>query len=118
MPTSEDYKSWVKMITGLYVLSILERGPAHGNKIAEEMKSRTGGTITPNPNALYPLLRRMEEKNYIVGNWDNPDTRNKRVYTITELGLACIPALREKVTQRLKAALKKLEILRKDLLHN
>jgi PadR family transcriptional regulator, regulatory protein PadR len=118
MAATEDYKTWVKMITGLYILDILERSPAHGNKIAEEIKSRTAGTLTSNPNALYPLLRVMEERNYIVGTWDNPDTRNRRVYTITETGVSYIPTLREKVAHRINEMQRKLEILHNDLFRN
>jgi PadR family transcriptional regulator PadR len=116
MSAAEHYQTWVKMITALYVLDILAQESAHGNKIAEEIKRRTQGTSTPNPNALYPLLRKMEERGYIVGSWDNPDTRNKRVYTITEQGEAYIPALREKVAQRILESQQKLEILYNDLI--
>jgi len=56
----DEYKTGVKIITGLYILKIVQNGPAYGNKIAEEIKARTQNSITPNPNALYPLLRKME----------------------------------------------------------
>ncbi|HWR42660.1 PadR family transcriptional regulator [Sporomusa sp.] len=113
-----DHQTWVKSIVGLYVLILLEQEPMHGNKIAEEIRNRTKTAISPNPNALYPLLRVMEERGYIAGNWSNPETRNKRVYSITEQGLAYIPALREKVRIRLDESERKLQILREDLLHN
>ncbi len=115
---NNDYITWVKSFTGLYILIILEQGQAHGNKIAEVIKGRTLGTVSPNPNALYPLLRAMEERGYVVGNWDNPETRNKRVYSITEQGRAYIPILREKVQERINQAEQKLQILRKDLFDN
>lgn len=117
MPSKEnDYKTWIKSIIGLYVLVLLEQEAAHGNKIAEEIRRRTHDTISPNPNALYPLLRAMEERGYITGSWNNPETRNKRVYAITEQGLAFIPVLREKVRARLDELERKIQILRKDLL--
>jgi PadR family transcriptional regulator PadR len=110
-----EYKTWVASIIGLYIVTILEEKPAHGNKIAEAVKKRTFGMISPNPNALYPLLRAMEERGYISGNWDNPDTRNKRIYSITEQGVAYIPVLREKVREKLDELEQKIRILRKDL---
>ncbi|HWR08157.1 PadR family transcriptional regulator [Sporomusa sp.] len=113
-----DYKTWVKSIIGLYVLTLLKKEPIHGNKLAEKIRNRTKSAISPNPNALYPLLRIMEEHGYIAGNWSNPETRNKRVYSITELGLSFLPALQEKVRIKLDESECKLQILREDLLHN
>ncbi|MEG6586656.1 PadR family transcriptional regulator [Dendrosporobacter sp. 1207_IL3150] len=113
---TDNYQTWVKIITGLYVLVILEKEPAHGNKLASEIKRRTEGTISPNSNALYPLLRIMEELGYINGSWENPDTKGKRIYKITDEGVAYIPILREKFEKRLEQAEQRLEILRKDLL--
>jgi DNA-binding PadR family transcriptional regulator len=113
---TEDYKTWVKVITALFILVILEEGAAHGNKINEEIRCRTDNMITSNPNVLYPLLRAMEEKGFIAGNWDNASTRNKRVYTITANGKSCIPALQQKVNQKLNAAEQKLKMIRCNLL--
>lgn len=117
MPTlSDDPKTWVKMITGLYILKILINGPAHGNKIADEIKRRTSQYVMPNPNALYPLLRIMEERGYIVGEWSNPEIRSKRVYTITGTGRESIASSERKVAGRLSEMERKIQILRKDLL--
>jgi len=112
----DSYQTWVKMLTGLYVLTILQQEPAHGHKIAGEIRRRTDGAISPNPNALYPLLRIMEERGYVAGGWENPDTRGKRIYRITAEGTAYIPILRTKFAQRLEEAEQRLQILRRDLL--
>lgn len=112
---TEGYQTWVQAITGLYILLILEGGAAHGHKIAGEIKCRTEGTISPNPNALYPQLRMMEERGYITGKWENPDTRGKRIYQLTAEGAACIPHVRAKFQQRLAEAERRLQILRRDL---
>lgn len=114
----EDYVSYMRLVLGLYILKILQQGPAHGNKIAEEIKHRTKNRYTPNTNALYPLLRLMEEKNYIVGEWSSPDTRCKRVYTITDVGIARLPALVVMMEERLKQIEEKVAILRSDLLES
>ena len=76
------------------------------------------GTVhfTPNTNALYPLLRLMEEKGYIVGEWDNPVTRGKRNYTITAAGADRIPQLEAMMEERLRQSDRKLAVLRSDLL--
>lgn len=117
MSKKEDhYLTWIKIVTGLYVLVILEQGPMHGHKIACEIKRRTEEHISPNSNALYPLLRIMEERGYVIGSWENPDTRGKRIYSITEEGIAYLPILRAKFQQRLEQAERRLRILRGDLL--
>lgn len=106
----------MKLAIGLYILKILQHGPAHGNKLAAEIKRRTQNIITPNTNALYPLLRALEEREYIAGEWDNPVTRGKRVYTITAAGIACIPKLELMMEEQLKQSEQKIAILRRDLL--
>lgn len=113
---SNELKTWIKIITALYILKILMSEPAHGNKIADEIKHRTKQCMTPNPNALYPLLRTMEEKGYVTGKWNDPDKRSKRIYTITSAGLAIIPDLEVKVADRLTEMERKISVLRQDLL--
>lgn len=113
---TDDYKTWVKIITALFILTILEEGATHGNKINEEIKYRTDNMIHSNPNVLYPLLRTMEEKGYIAGSWDNETTRNKKIYTITDRGRASIPALHQKVRHQLDEAERRLQIIRCNLL--
>ena len=112
---SDEYKTGVKIITGLYILKLLQNKPAYGNKMAEEIKKRTQNLIMPNPNALYPLLRKMEEDGYITGQWDNPGTHSKRVYTITETGSSLVPVLQERVKERLVERERRIAILREDL---
>lgn len=111
-----DQETQVRLIIGLYILKILEQGPAHGNKLAMEIKRRTQDIFTPNTNALYPLLRTMEERGYIIGEWDSQVTRGKRVYTVTDAGVARIPTLELMMEERLKQAERRIKILRADLL--
>lgn len=111
-----DYLSYMRLVLGLYILKILRQEPAHGNKLAEEIERRTRNTFTPNTNILYPLLRIMEEKKYIVGAWNSPVTRGKRVYSITEAGIARIPALELMLEDRLRQAETRIAVLRFDLL--
>jgi DNA-binding PadR family transcriptional regulator len=110
------YVSYVRLVLGLYILKILRQEPAHGNKLAEEIKRRTQNAYTPNTNALYPLLRLLEERGYVIGEWNSPVTRSKRVYTITETGVARIPELEQMMEARIAQVEWKLSILRTDLL--
>jgi len=111
-----NYETLMNLIIGLYILKILQQEPAYGNKLAMEIKRRTQETYTPNTNALYPLLRIMEEKGYIVGEWDNAVTRGKRIFTITDVGVARIPSLEISLQTRIEEVELKMNILRTDLL--
>ena len=95
--TKNEKKVWIKLITGLLILKMLKDRPAYGNQIADEIKRDTQDTIKPNPNFIYPLLRKMEEEGYVEGCWENPITHSKRIYTITPTGLAYFEQLKETV---------------------
>lgn len=111
-----DRETLNRLIIGLYILKLLQQEPAHGNKLALEIKQRTRDVYTPNTNALYPLLRTMEERGYVMGEWDSPVTRGKRVYYITDAGAARIPSLELMLKEQLKQIERNIEILRTDLL--
>jgi DNA-binding PadR family transcriptional regulator len=111
-----DQETTNKLILGLYILKILQKGSVHGNKLATEIKQCTQNAYTPNTNALYPLLRILEERGYIVGQWDSLVTRGKRIYTITEAGIGRIPSLESMLEERLIQAEQRIAILRRDLL--
>lgn len=111
----DDYRTGVKIITGLYILKILKNGPAYGNKISEAIKVRTQNLLSPNPNALYPLLRKMEEDGCVVGEWNNPSTHSKRIYTITDTGFLLIPVLENRVKEKFAERERRYRILREDL---
>lgn len=111
-----EQETLIRLIIGLYILKILQQEPAHGNKLAAEITRRTQDAYIPNTNALYPLLRTLEERGYIVGEWDSPVTRGKRIYTVTDAGIARIPALEAMLEERLKESERRIAILRADLL--
>ncbi|MDF2565998.1 MAG: transcriptional regulator, PadR-like family [Massilibacillus sp.] len=94
---NKDSKTWIKILTALLILKILKRKSTYGNQIAEEIKKNTQETIEPNPNFLYPLLREMEAVGYLEGYWENPNTRGKKIYTITESGCNYLQDLKKVV---------------------
>ena len=70
----------------LLILHIVREEPAYGNSIMARIREISAGTMSVSPNTIYPLLRRLEEKGYVEGKWERPDTRSRRFYTITERG--------------------------------
>jgi len=70
----------------LLVLHIVREGPTYGNSIMAQIREISAGTMSVSPNTIYPLLRRLEEKGYVEGEWERPDTRSRRFYKITSRG--------------------------------
>ena len=70
----------------LLVLHIVREEPAYGNAIMARIREISAGTMNVSPNTIYPLLRRLEEKGYVEGEWERPDTRSRRFYEITPSG--------------------------------
>ncbi|HMC06466.1 MAG TPA: PadR family transcriptional regulator [Solirubrobacterales bacterium] len=70
----------------LLVLHLIAREPAYGNRLIEEIGAITGGAISVNPNTIYPLLRDLESRGSIEGQWEHPDRRTRRFYSITPDG--------------------------------
>jgi len=70
----------------LLVLHLIGREPAYGNRLIEEIERITEGVISVNPNTIYPLLRDLEARKLIAGEWEHPDRRTRRYYKITAAG--------------------------------
>lgn len=77
-----------KTILPLLTLHLLAEGPEHGYALMERIAGLTGDIMPVNSNSMYPLLRRLEERGFIVGEWEHPDRRSRRIYRITAPGLA------------------------------
>jgi PadR family transcriptional regulator, regulatory protein PadR len=63
-----------------------ETGASYGNQLIEQIETVTSGTISLNPNTMYPLLRELEGAGFIEGRWEHPEKRSRRMYTLTDSG--------------------------------
>lgn len=70
----------------LLILHLVREKPEYGNSIMTRIREISAGAMSVSPNTVYPLLRRLEEKGYVEGKWEHPDTRSRRFYTITPSG--------------------------------
>ena len=52
----------------------------------DSISELTGGLPAVNPNTMYPLLRSLEERHLIIGEWEHPERRSRRFYRITGAG--------------------------------
>ncbi len=70
----------------LLILHLVREKPEYGNSIMARIRELSAGVMSVSPNTVYPLLRRLEEKGYVKGEWERPDTRSRRFYAITPRG--------------------------------
>ena len=71
----------------LLILSLLDARPRHGYDLSKLIETRSGGQLKFHIDSLYPLLYRLEERGWILGNWvEKPDERRRRLYKLTPEG--------------------------------
>lgn len=70
----------------LLILHLVRKQPEYGNSIMRGITEMTSGVMGVSQNTVYPLLKRLEEKGYIEGQWENPETKSRKFYTITPKG--------------------------------
>ena len=81
----------------LLVLHLIAEGPTYGNQLMERIAGMTEGVLSVNPNTMYPLLRRLEQRELIAGQWEHPERRTRRFYSITPEGREEYERLMEEV---------------------
>ena len=77
-----------RQILPLLVLHLINEGPSYGNQLMERIGSMTAGVLSVNPNTMYPLLRQLEGRGLIEGQWEHPERRSRRYYVLTDEGRA------------------------------
>jgi DNA-binding PadR family transcriptional regulator len=75
-----------KTVFPVLVLHLLEDQADHGSGLMTRIESLCVGLLAVNTNTIYPLLRRLEERGFIEGEWDHPTKRSRRFYKITPEG--------------------------------
>jgi PadR family transcriptional regulator, regulatory protein PadR len=81
----------------LLVLHLIAQGPSYGNQLMERIAGMTAGVLSVNPNTMYPLLRQLESRGLIAGEWEHPERRTRRYYSLTPEGQAEYARLVEEV---------------------
>jgi PadR family transcriptional regulator, regulatory protein PadR len=70
----------------LLVLAALERGPAHGYAVIEELRQRSEGAFDLPEGTVYPALHRLEQRGAVASRWSLVGGRRRRVYRLTRRG--------------------------------
>jgi PadR family transcriptional regulator PadR len=100
----------------LLVLHFAARDRCYGNMLMERIGELTQGALAVNPNTMYPLLRSLEAKGLIVGEWEHPERRSRRFYSITAAGEAERIRLARELQPRLERIQHSIETIRDELL--
>src|SRR5215208_2242159 len=86
-----------RAVLPLLVLHLINEGPSYGNQLMERIAGMTAGVLSVNPNTMYPLLRQLESRGLIGGEWEHPERRTRRYYSLTDEGRAEYARLVEEV---------------------
>lgn len=90
-------EAWKKGSAELLILSLLEDQPRHGYEIGKLIEVRSGGTLHFHVASLYPLLFRLEKRDWIQGRWvEKPNQRRRRYYRLTAEGQRVLELQRKK----------------------
>ena len=100
----------------LLVLHFLGRGPSYGNQLIDRVAGVTGGLVAVNPNTMYPLLRSLEGRGLIAGEWEHPERRSRRFYRLTEDGEAERARLSAEIAPYLDAVARATASIRAEVL--
>ncbi len=87
----------------LIALSLLAEEPRHGYDLIREFEARSGGSYTPSPGAIYPVLHWLEDMGHARAEADGV----RKSYALTPEGrsfLAANAAALEIAEKRLRAA--------------
>ena len=67
------------------LLEMLKEGPRHGYELISALEARFRG-YRPSPGSVYPTLQMLEEGGFVTSQ----EIDGKKVYTITDAGLALL----------------------------
>jgi PadR family transcriptional regulator PadR len=93
MPATRDSNDLLQGSLAILILKALLPAAAHGFGIARWIEDTTGDVLSIEEGSLYPALRRLEDKKWVVSEWGLSDNnRRARYYTLTPAGRAHLRA--------------------------
>jgi PadR family transcriptional regulator, regulatory protein PadR len=104
-----------KTIFPVLVLHLLANGPEHGYALLQRIEAICAGLLGVNTNTIYPLLRRLEERGFIAGEWDHPTKRSRRRYRITPAGRERLERIKSDMLPYLDLLAQSVERLRAEI---
>jgi PadR family transcriptional regulator, regulatory protein PadR len=103
-----------KTVFPALVLQMLQAQPDSGYGLMQRIAT-LGGIFPVNPNTIYPLLRRLEERGFIRGELDPSTKRGTMLYRITDPGAERLERIKANFKPYLTNLIAALQTLRRDL---
>ncbi|GAC1659906.1 MAG: hypothetical protein NVS9B12_14170 [Vulcanimicrobiaceae bacterium] len=75
-----------KTVFPVLILQLLDERSDHGLGLLQRVEAICQDLLAVNTNTIYPLLRRLEERGFVSGEWQHPTKRSRRYYAITPHG--------------------------------
>ena len=97
-------RSTIRGFSRYIILWILTQKPESGYRISKELKRLTGRSF--NTGVVYPLLYRLEERDFINGKWLSRGKRRIKQYSITEKGTKLIKQMQKLFEMPIRDVLK------------
>jgi transcriptional regulator len=89
-------REWKKGSAELLILSLLDATPRHGYEISKLIEQRSRGALRFHAASLYPLLYRLEKRDWIEGRWvEKSGQRRRRYYQLTSQGRKVLASQRQ-----------------------
>jgi PadR family transcriptional regulator PadR len=83
----ENYKDFIAASLIPLVLIILTESENYGYELIQQLKSRSEAKLNIAEGTLYPVLKKMEEKNWLASKWKNAESgKQRKYYSITQKG--------------------------------
>ncbi len=99
----------------LLVLHLIREKPCYGNYLIDAIETMTKGVVSVNPNTMYPLLRDLEGRGMIEGDWEHPDKRTRRFYSITADGDREYARLVEEIEPFLDSVIESVTLIKREV---
>jgi DNA-binding PadR family transcriptional regulator len=103
-----------KTVFPALVLQMLHAQPDSGYGLMQRIGT-LGGIFPVNPNTIYPLLRRLEDRGFIRGEADASTKRGTMLYRITPAGEERLESIKINFKPYLTNLIAALQLLRRDL---
>jgi len=98
-----------------HLISNSNTGASYGNQLIDQIQSITGGSVSLNPNTIYPLLRELEAEGFVEGRWEHPEKRSRRLYTLTDQGRGEYQRLRSTLEPFLDSIVKGITLIKREI---
>jgi PadR family transcriptional regulator PadR len=84
-----EFERWSQEIRrgaiSLAILAVISMGESYGYNIMQKLEEQYNA-LQIEPSTTYPLLRRLEKRGILEGNWVKEGGRRRRLYYVTKEG--------------------------------